>query len=142
MMNDHSSNKVIRWGAGFALLNVVMYLTIGKFWIGGSSFLPLVGVLGPDNVFLFALIVNVGVVVGAAISAVASGEFVPRLPNRTNVGRAILGGVLIGIGVALGPGTCTAAFVTGMPMLSVASFLSVAGILIGGYLGFRLVGGR
>ena len=32
--------------AGFAILNVTMYFTISKFWIGGSSFLPMVGELG------------------------------------------------------------------------------------------------
>lgn len=142
MMNARPGNDVILWGAGFAALNVVMYLALGRFWIGGSSFLPLVGEFGPNDAYLFALVVNIGVVAGAAVGAASSGEFVLRLPHRENAVRAILGGALIGIGITLGPGTCTTAFVTGMPMLSVASFISVAGILIGGYLAFRLLGSR
>ena len=30
----------------FAVLNVVMYWTLKKFWIGGSSFLPMIGQFG------------------------------------------------------------------------------------------------
>ena len=50
----------------FAVLNVIMYFTIHKFWIGGSSFLPMIGMLGDGNKFLFAFLVNIGVIVGAA----------------------------------------------------------------------------
>ena len=45
---------------------------------------------------------------------------------------------MIGIGITLCPGTCTTAFVTGMPMLSVSSFLSAAEIFIGAYIAYRL----
>jgi len=130
--------KTIFWASAFAILNVAMYLTLHRFWIGGSSFLPLVGEFGPDNIFVFALVVNLGVIVGAFISAYANGEFILRPVNRANLGRAVLGGFLIGVGVALAPGTCTTAFVTGIPMLSVASFLSVVGIFMGAYLAFKL----
>jgi hypothetical protein len=123
----------------FATLNVVMYLTIHKFWIGGSSFLPMVGQFGPDNKFLFAFVVNLGVIAGSFLGAHTSGEFFLRLPKTNHLLRAIVGGTLIGIGVTLCPGTCTTAFVTGMPMLSVSSFLSAAGIFIGGYITYNLV---
>lgn len=137
MKRDLTKN-VIFWATAFALLNVTMYLTIHKFWIGGSSYLPLVGVLGPEDKFLFAFIVNIGVVLGAFISALVNGEFVLRIPAKDNLGKAVLGGLLIGIGFSLAPGTCTTAFVTGMPMLSVSSFLSVAGIFIGAYLAYKI----
>ena len=122
--------------AGFAVLNVVMYLTIKKFWIGGSSFLPMIGKLGPDKKFLFAFIVNLGVIAGAFLGAVSSGEFRVRMPQ--NLSRAVIGGVLIGVGVTLAPGTCTTAFVTGIPMLSISSFLSAAGIFIGAFIVYSL----
>lgn len=126
----------------FALLNIFMYLTIERFWIGGSSFLPMVGIFGPENKFIFALTVNLGVIIGAFIGAISNDEFIFRLPRRSNIPRAILGGILIGIGVTLAPGTCTTCFVTGMPMLSISSFLSAAGIFIGAYAVYRLVEGR
>ncbi|MBU0640321.1 MAG: YeeE/YedE family protein [Planctomycetes bacterium] len=126
----------------FAALNVIMYLTIQKFWIGGSSFLPMIGQLGANNNFLFAALVNVGVIVGAFLGAYWSGEFRLRRPPAKAIPRALIGGMLIGMGVTVAPGTCTTAFVTGMPMLSVSSFLSAAGIFIGAYMVFSFTIGR
>jgi len=123
----------------FAGLNVAMYLLIRRFWIGGSSFLPMIGITGPGNKFLFAFIVNLGVIAGALIGALSSGEFRLRIPRVSSIPRAVFGGILIGIGVTLAPGTCTTAFVTGMPMLSVSSFLSAGGIFIGAYIMFTIV---
>ncbi|MET0093079.1 MAG: YeeE/YedE thiosulfate transporter family protein [Sedimenticola sp.] len=138
MSYSHFSKKTMFWAAAFALLNVLMYLMLSRFWIGGSSFMPLIGNLGPDGKFLFAFIVNLGVILGAFLSAYLNGEFVLRPVTRNNAHRAVLGGFLIGVGVALGPGTCTTAFVTGIPMLSVASFLSAVGIVVGAYIAFRI----
>ncbi|MGD8454122.1 MAG: YeeE/YedE thiosulfate transporter family protein [Phycisphaerae bacterium] len=128
--------------ACFAGLNVVMYLCIRKFWIGGSSFLPMIGQFGEGNKFLFAFVVNVGVILGAFLGAQTTGEFRLRWPKKSEVPRAIIGGALIGMGVTVAPGTCTTAFVTGMPMLSVASFLSALGIMAGAYLVFSFTLGR
>ncbi len=128
------ATKALIFVGGFAVLNVTMYLTLGRFWIGGSSFLPMIGTFGPKDKFLLAFIVNLGVIAGAALGAYSSGEFRFRLPKSSDVPRAILGGILIGAGVTLCPGTCTTAFVTGMPMLSVSSFLSAAGIFIGAFI--------
>lgn len=132
-------NRRLIFVTGFALLNVLMYWTISKFWIGGSSFLPLIGELGPDQKFLFAFIVNVGVIVGAAIGAGSSNEFILRMPEAKHLPRLLVGGFLIGIGITLCPGTCTTSFVTGIPMLSVSSFLSAGGIILGAYLAFRVM---
>lgn len=134
-----TKQKSLLFAACFAILNVVMYLSIKRFWIGGSSFLPMIGDFGENGKFLFAFIVNVGVVFGSFIGAWSSGEFKLRLPAGERLLRAVGGGVLIGIGVTLCPGTCTTAFVTGMPMLSVSSFLSAAGIFIGGYAMYRIM---
>jgi hypothetical protein len=142
-MNRKTLVKKSLFMAGcFAGLNVIMYLTIHKFWIGGSSFLPMIGKFGDGNKFLFAFIVNVGVIVGAFLGAFVNGEFRFRWPKRQNIPRAIIGGILIGMGITLAPGTCTTAFVTGMPMLSVSSFLSAAGIFIGAYIVYRITMGE
>lgn len=126
----------------FAVLNVIMYFTIHKFWIGGSSFLPMIGKLGDGNKFLFAFLVNIGVIVGAFLGAYTSGEFRLRYPKKKDLVKAMIGGTLIGMGVTVAPGTCTTAFVTGMPMLSVSSFLSAAGIFIGAYIVYSHTLGR
>lgn len=132
------SNNTLLMAACFAVLNVLMYILIHKFWIGGSSFLPMIGQFGPDNKFLFAFIVNLGVILGAFIGAASSNEFQLKWPKFLDLPKAIIGGMLIGIGVTLVPGTCTTSFVTGMPMLSVSSFISAAGVFIGGYVVYRI----
>ena len=139
MKNTDIIKKPVFLVGCFAGLNVAMYLLINKFWIGGSSFLPMIGKTGPGNKFLFAFIVNLGVIAGALIGALTSREFRLRFPRPADLPRAVLGGILIGIGVTLAPGTCTTAFVTGMPMLSVSSFLSAAGIFIGAYIMFTII---
>lgn len=131
------------WASCFAFLNVFMYFIIGKFWIGGSSFLPMIGILGKegaDTAFLFAFIVNIGVIFGSLISSIASKEFILRFPKDKNVVvRAIVGGIFIGIGITLVPGTCSTVFITGMPMLSINSFISAAGIFIGGFISYQFI---
>lgn len=131
-------SKPVCMAAGFALLNIIMYLSIHKFWIGGSSFLPMIGQLGPGQKFLFSFLVNMGVIFGSFLGALSNKEFSLRPPRKENIAKAIGGGILIGIGVTLAPGTCTTAFVVGLPMLSISSFLSIAGICIGAYIVFYL----
>ncbi len=125
--------------AGFAVLNLTMYFLIKKFWIGGSSFLPMIGQLGPNKGYLFAFLVNIGVILGAFIGAVSNKEFILRWPKKKQLLQSILGGSLIGMGVTVAPGTCTTAFVTGIPMLSVSSFLSATGIILGAYIMYNIL---
>jgi hypothetical protein len=126
------------WAGAFSILNVLMYLLIQKFWVGGSSFLPMIGETGSNNKVLFAFIVNIGLIIGAFIAAISHDEFILRFPNRELIWKAVVGGFCIGIGITLTPGTCTTAFVTGIPMLSVSSFLSAVGIFIGAYIAYRI----
>ncbi|OFZ48687.1 MAG: hypothetical protein A2381_05030 [Bdellovibrionales bacterium RIFOXYB1_FULL_37_110] len=123
----------------FSTLNIIMYFSIKKFWIGGSSFLPMIGNFGPNNAFLFAFLVNMGVIVGAFGGAMMSKEFNLKIPRPKDIPKAIIGGVLIGIGITLAPGTCTTSFVIGFPMLSISSFISGAGIFIGGYIVYLVI---
>lgn len=143
MRNKTSSKNYIFWAACFAFLNVGMYFLISKFWIGGSSFLPMIGVFGKEGAetaFLFAFIVNLGLIVGSFIAAFSSKEFVLRYPKNKNVIiKAIVGGIFIGIGITLAPGTCSTVFITGMPMLSINSLISAAGIFIGGFISYRFI---
>jgi uncharacterized membrane protein YqaE (UPF0057 family) len=126
----------------FAVVNVFMYFVLHKFWIGGSSFLPMIGVMGKSNTFFYAFLVNIGVIIGSFISAITSDEFIFRMPQKKYLFRAVFGGFLIGMGVTLAPGTCTTAFVIGVPMMSVSSFLSIAGIILGAYSVYRISWGK
>ena len=133
------TTKTLALVACLAAVNVAMYILFGTFWIGGSSFLPMIGKLGPNQKFILAATVNLGVIIGALIGAVSAGEFKVRLPKLNQLPKAILGGFMIGVGVTLAPGTCTTAFVTGMPMLSVSSFLSAAGMFIGAFIMYKIM---
>ncbi len=141
-MSRNIFRKPLSMAAMFAVLNVIMYLSIKKFWIGGSSFLPLVGQFGPGNKFLFALVVNLGVIIGSFVGARTGGEFRLRFPKAGMLPRVVFGGFLVGMGVTVCPGTCTTAFVTGMPMLSVSSVLSAAGIFIGSFIAYKITMGK
>ncbi len=44
-MSKSFVKKPLLFAGGFAVLNVAMYALLTKFWIGGSSFLPMVGIL-------------------------------------------------------------------------------------------------
>ncbi len=132
------STKVWVGAILFAVWNVFMYYYLGKFWIGGSSFLPMI--LSQVDKFMFAFVVNLGLITGAFIAAIATREFFIRKPDANIIKRSILGGFLMGIGVTLAPGTCSTPFVTGAPMLGVNSFLSIIGIIIGAYIGYKWVG--
>lgn len=132
-------SKRLYYAAAFAVLNVLMYLVMSKFWIGGSSFLPLIGDLGAGNKFLFAFLVNVGLILGSFLGAVIHKEFIFRLPKKSQLPKIMIGGFLIGMGVTLCPGTCTTAFVTGIPMLSVSSFLSASGIILGAFISYKIL---
>jgi len=66
-------------------------------------------------------------------------EFNLKIPRPKDIPKAIIGGVLIGIGITLAPGTCTTSFVIGFPMLSISSFISGAGIFIGGYIVYLVI---
>lgn len=143
MKKEKIFKNYLFWVSCFAFLNVFMYFLISKFWIGGSSFLPMIGIIGKEEAktaFLFAFIVNIGLVVGSFISSYFSKEFIFRYPkNKDVIIKAIVGGILIGIGITLAPGTCSTVFITGMPMLSINSFLSAAGIFIGGFISYRFI---
>jgi len=90
--------------------------------------------------FIFALTVNIGVIVGSFLAAVVTKEFIIRIPDKKIVIRSVIGGFLMGIGITLAPGTCSTPFVTGLPHLSVSSLFSILGILIGAYIAYRVVG--
>ncbi len=125
-------------GVGFASLNVLMYFLIKKFWIGGSSFLPLIGICGEKNSFIYALAVNIGFIIGAFISAFLCKEFMCKKPSFSQILRAVSGGILIGFAISICPGTCTTAFIVGIPMLTVSSFIVVAGVAIGVFIMYKL----
>ncbi|MCK5730449.1 MAG: YeeE/YedE family protein [Draconibacterium sp.] len=75
-----------------------------------------------------------GVIVGGFLSGAIGGrlkfqvEKSPKIKNRTRIIFAILGGILFGLGSQLGRGCTSGSALTGMAVLSVSGFISMAAI--------------
>jgi len=73
-----------------------------------------------------------GVVVGGFLSGAIGGrlkfqvEKSPKITNRTRIIFAVLGGILFGLGSQLGRGCTSGSALTGMAVLSLSGFLSMA----------------
>jgi len=81
-----------------------------------------------------------GVLLGGVISGAFAGrlklkvEHSPNITSKTRIIFAIIGGALFGIGSQLGRGCTSGAGLSGMAVMSVSGFLSVAAIFGSGYL--------
>ncbi len=87
-------------------------------------------VMGPSEWLIIFIIA------GAGISSFLSGTWRFRRPRLNRVPNAILGGALMGLGSRMAPGCNIGNIISGIPALSVHSFLASAGIALGVYLGY------
>lgn len=75
-----------------------------------------------------------GVIVGGFVSGAVSGrlklkvEKSPKITNKTRIIFAVIGGVFFGFGSQLGRGCTSGSALTGMAVLSLSGFLSMAAI--------------
>jgi len=82
----------------------------------------------------------VGIVLGAFVSALALGEFRPRLRvPRRQLASALIGGLLLGASARMVPGCNIWHLWGGLPILALQSLLFLAGLLPGAWLGSRLL---
>jgi len=96
-----------------------------------TMFAPYPGViLGPSEWLIILIIV------GAGISSLLSGTWRFRRPRLNRVPNALLGGAIMGLGSRMAPGCNIGNIISGIPALSVHSFLASAGIALGVYLGY------
>lgn len=87
-----------------------------------------------------------GLVLGSFIDAVLSKDLTWKGFNEQRIFKEDLpydigGGVLIGFGVLLANGCVIKHLLAGVPGLDIASFVAVAGIVIGMRIGLKVVGG-
>jgi len=83
---------------------------------------------------------DVGVVVGAALSALAGGDLRLRYPRQwRQVGMSLAGGVLMGWGVQLARGCNIGGLFSALPSLSVSAWLFLPGLVFGAWLGSLVV---
>jgi hypothetical protein len=98
---------------------------------------------GIPPIFRFLIL---GIVLGSFIDAVASRQltwkgFKEQKVLKDDLPYDMGGGVLIGFGVLLANGCVIKHLLAGVPGLDVASFVAVGGIIIGMWLGLKIMGG-
>ncbi len=81
-----------------------------------------------------------GVLVGAALSALARKEFAwASFESAAQTGRYVLGAALMGVGGVLAGGCTVGAGLSGIPTLSIAAILAVAAMIAGAWATHRLL---
>lgn len=95
-------------------------------------------VLATGTSLSFGILLVAGVVTGAWLRALLSGEFRWQAFESTRqMQKALLGGLLMGIGGVLALGCSFGQALTGFSTLALASFLAIASIVGGAWLGTR-----
>ena len=98
---------------------------------------PITGVVGGrpspllNATLLFGLCLIPGMIGGAFISAIISGDFRWVAPGGERVGAYLTGGFLMGVGAILAGGCNIGQGLTGMATLSLQSIIAVTGIIAG-----------
>lgn len=84
-------------------------------------------------------IMDIGLILGAAIAAMLAGRFAPvwRIPPRS-LGAALLGGLAMGYGARLSYGCNIGAFFSGVASTSLHGWLWIVAALMGASIGVRL----
>ena len=155
--------KPILGGLGVGLLGLLFYF-ISPFWSStGKPVVISVGgflantlawgekVILTDNYLLSGIppilrFLILGIVLGSFVDAVLSRNltwrgFKEQKLLKDDLPYDIGGGILIGFGVLLANGCIIKHLLAGVPGLDVASFVAVGGMIIGMWLGLKIVGG-
>jgi len=98
----------------------------------------------PKKLNVWLILLSIGLMLGAFVSGKMSGQtkFLPKEPSQTLI--AILGGLLIGIGAAIGSGCVIGNILSGWAMLSVGTFVFGIATLLANWATtyFYLMGGK
>lgn len=82
---------------------------------------------------------SIGIILGAAVIALARGEFKFKLPNLETAILAIIGGFLMGIGSRIGMGCNIGAFFATVTNGDISGWIFLLGMTVGGYLSVKAV---
>ena len=154
----------IAGGIILAMVNIILFIRFNPLGVVGeisrwsTSFVNLFGIppvdlKGIDGLGACAAVVveggswftetfflNVGIVAGAAASAIFAREFklrVPRSPVRYL--QSIIGGTIMGYGAGLGLGCTLGAFFSAVPSLALNGWVYALGLAIGSYISVQWI---
>ena len=80
-----------------------------------------------------------GIVIGALIAALLSGEFKFRFPKWGMIGQAFLGGLIMGFGAVTSGGCNVTHILSGIHQLSIGSFVAAIAIALGAWVTAYLI---
>ena len=143
---DEITKKTYLAGTGLGIINVLISLLIDNFYFIGNAQLfvdPLAKLFHSafetpfflKEMIIFMMILPIGVILGAFISARLSNEFEIV---KTNLMEGLIGGLLVGIGAGIGL-CCNYGYLTGISVFSVTAILGFIGIVLGSYTGLKIV---
>ncbi len=132
------------WVTGIAIGIIGIIAFAVNFWAGtnyplgitggwNSALSVITGGVSSTNPNVFFWIV-IGIVIGAAISAVIAGEFKLRSPGPETLLKQFGGGAAMGIGAAIAGGCNIGHGLSGVPMLSIGSIITLGFIVLGIWL--------
>jgi len=85
-------------------------------------------------------IINIGLIVGAFLSAASASQFkIKKIKSRRQVVAALTGGLMMGYGARLAFGCNVGAYFSGISSMSLHGWVFGIFIFVGAYLGSRLV---
>ena len=135
------ASPLVVGGALLAVLNTVQMAVYQPWTIAYPLGVVAAAAAGQFSPSLFSralplLVLDGGVVLGAAMSALAGRELRLRWPRqRRQVGMSLIGGVLMGWGVQLAHGCNIGGLFSALPSLSLSAWLFLPGLFAGAWLG-------
>ena len=140
--------------AAIAILDIFLFLQIGAWTVGGGetmmtgliaeffmgaeavSRIPFWQTVFPPDASYWKIYISLGMLFGAVVGAVASGEFFIRYPRRLSEWVMItIGGLLMGIGIRLAFVCNVSTFFGLTPEMNLGGYLSITGIVAGAWVG-------
>lgn len=91
----------------------------------------------PNPLLNAPALMSFGIILGAAVIAVARGEFKWKMPNVETAILAIVGGVLMGFGARIGMGCNIGAFFATVTNGDISGWIFLIGMTAGGYLSVK-----
>lgn len=142
--------------AAIAILDIFLFLQLGAWTVGGGETMmtgliaeffmgdeirriPFWQLVFEPDAGYWKIYISLGMLFGAVVGAVMSGEFFIRYPRRLSEWIMItIGGLLMGIGIRLAFVCNVSTFFGLTPELNMGGYLAISGIIAGAWVGSLL----